>query len=114
MLFLVTAKFVEAGPLLPPEGFVQLLDQTILPSVETMAQWEEEGRIRGGVFSGQREGGFTIEADSAEELGQLLSSLPFWGVLKWDVKPLQSFRSVVERERGVRDQVQAALGQVGS
>jgi muconolactone delta-isomerase len=114
MEFLVRGTFVEAGPLLTPEGLVQLIDQSILPSVEMLAQWQEEGRIRGGVLAGQREGSFVMEADSAEELGQLLSSLPFWGLIKWDVAPLQSFRSTYDREREVRDRVQGALGQAGS
>jgi len=31
------------GPLLPSERLVQLLDQTVLPSIEMLAQWEKEG-----------------------------------------------------------------------
>ena len=52
-----------------------------------------------------------MEADSAEEVGQLLGSLPFWGQMKWEVRGMQSLSSTVERERGIVEQTKAALGQ---
>jgi len=39
-----------------------------------------------------------IDASSHEEIGQILASLPFWSRLKWNVTPLQSFRSAIERD----------------
>jgi hypothetical protein len=35
------------------------------------------------------------------EVGQLLTSLPFWGSITWEVIPLQSVRSTIDRECGV-------------
>lgn len=61
----------------------------------------------GGIFAGQRVGAFFLEAESGEEVGQLLSSLPFWHDVTWDVTPLQSFRSTIERETHVLEQAQA-------
>jgi hypothetical protein len=49
-----------------------------------------------------------MEADSSEEVGQFLASLPFWGQVKWHVRALQTMRSTVEREQGVRERLQAA------
>jgi hypothetical protein len=40
-----------------------------------------------------------VEASSHEEVGQLLASLPFWGIVKWHVTLLQSWASTVERDR---------------
>lgn len=55
-----------------------------------------------------------LEAASAEEVGELLSSLPFWGLVKWQVRPLQSARSTIERERSVVERIRAATGEDAS
>ncbi len=115
MLFLVRTEYVEVGPLLPPEQVLTFVERAVIPSLEMLTQWEQEGRIwAGGVFPGERAGAMVMEADSAEEVGQLLGSLPFWGQMKWDVRALQSISSTVERERGILEQAQAMLGQGGS
>ncbi len=101
MRFLVTGEWVEVGALLPPEQTVGVLEDVVHPSLEMLAHWEQEGRIRGGIHTGQRKGSFVVDAESAEELGELLASLPFWGLVKWEVAALQSFQSTVERERSV-------------
>lgn len=111
MLFLVSGEWVEVGALLPPEQVVQVLDQIVLPSLELLAEWEQQGRIHGGILVGERAGTFTLEAASHEEAGQLLSSLPFWGYVKWQVRPLQSVRSAAERERQVSVQIKSQLPQ---
>ena len=107
MMYLVTGEWVEVGALLPPEQLVPILDQAILPSLEMLARWEEEGKIQGGIFPGERAGAWVMEADSSEEVGRTLASLPFWGQVKWHVRALQTMRSSVEREQGVREQLQA-------
>ena len=101
MRFLVKGEWVETGAVLPAEQFAPLIEHVVLPSLEQWDQWEQQGKSRGGVLAGQRAGVFLLEAESAEEVGQLLTSLPFWGYIKWDVIPLQSVRSTIERERGV-------------
>lgn len=109
MQYLVTAEWVEVGPL-PLEKFVPVLDRNIIPSLETLAQWEEEGRIYGGgVYPGEKAGAWVIEAESSEELGRLVSSLPFWGQMKWHVRPLQSTRSAAKREQRVRERLNAVV-----
>ena len=110
MKFLVTGAWVELGALLTPEQVIPLLEQAVVPSLELLAQWEEQGKIGGGVFPGERETAFVLEAASSEEVGQLLSSLPFWPMMKWHVRPLQSIRSGVERERAVLQQLPPAGG----
>lgn len=111
MLYLVTGEFVEVGAMLPPEQLAGIIEQAALPSLEMLAQWEEEGKGKGGVFAGERTGVFVLEAASSEEVGQLLASLPFWGLLKWHVRPLQSFRSALERDRAVVEPIKAAAKQ---
>jgi muconolactone delta-isomerase len=105
MRFLVT---IDGSGLagMPPEQLVQVLDQMIIPGVEKLAQWEQEGRVHGGAYTAGRGGAFMIDADSSEEVDQLVASLPHWGLLKVDVLPLISTSSLVERAREVRQRVQ--------
>jgi hypothetical protein len=107
MRFLVSAQYVEVGALLPPEAIGPLSQQVILPSLEMLAKWEQDGKIRGGVNAGARAGAFILDAASNEEVGTLLASLPFWGLVKWDVTPLQSFASTIERDRAAFERAAA-------
>ncbi|MET9681741.1 MULTISPECIES: hypothetical protein [Streptomyces] len=109
MQFLVIGKYTEPGTLLPEDRMPTLINDRVLPALETLAQWEEKGETvkAGGIFAGQRVGAFFLEAESGEEVGQLLSSLPFWHDVTWDVTPMQSFRSTIERETHVLEQAQA-------
>ena len=76
MLYLVTGEWVEVGALLPPEQLVPILDEAILPSLEKLAQWEEEGKIHGGIFTGERAGAWVMEAGSSEEVGEFWPAYP--------------------------------------
>lgn len=89
---------------------IAVIRERVVPSLEVCADWaEKEGKIKaGGVFAGLRTAAFVMEADTGEEIGQRLTSLPFWHDLTWEVTPLQSFRSAAERETRVCDQVEAA------
>jgi Muconolactone delta-isomerase len=110
MQYLVTGRWTELGALLQPAQVVELLEQAVLPSLEMFVQWEAQGKLRGGVFAGERETAFVLEAGSSEEVGTLLSSLPFWGMMEWHVRPLQSMRSTVERERALLERLKAQTG----
>lgn len=110
MQFLVTGHNVDVGPLLPPEQLVMVIEQAIVPTFEVFAQWEQAGTIRGGLFAGERAGAFILEAASAEEVGQMIGSLPAAGLVKWEVKALQSFRSSIEQTRQVAAQSKAMSG----
>jgi muconolactone delta-isomerase len=105
MRFLVTIDGSNVAGM-PPERFVQVLDQMIVPGVEKLAQWEQEGKIHGGAYTAGRGGVFIIDADSSEEVDQLLTSLPHWPVLKVDVLPLISTSSLLERALAIRERVQ--------
>ena len=99
MRFLVTIDGTDLGAGMPPERLGQVLDQMVVPGVEKLAQWEQEGRIHGGGYTAARGGVFIIDADSSEEVDQLVTSLPHWGLIKVDVKPLISMSSMLERIR---------------
>lgn len=94
MLFLVTGENIDSGYLIPPHQVTDIVEQAILPSFQALAAMQNEGKVRGGVFPGERAGGFVIEVDSYEELDSIMNHLPFFGLVKWTVKPLMSFESI--------------------
>jgi muconolactone delta-isomerase len=106
MRFLVTIDATDVGIETPPERFAQVLDQMIVPGVEKLAQWEQEGRIHGGGFTGARGNTFIVDAESSEEVDQLVTSLPHWTIVKVDVKPLIPHSALLERVRAVRERAQ--------
>lgn len=117
MQFLVTGEFIDAGPLLPPDQTVNLIENAILPGLEQLAGGIEGKAasgssggatlVAGGVFVGERAGVCIVEADSAEQLNQFLLGLAFWGLHKWKVQPLISWRTEVEQVRQMVDQMKA-------
>jgi muconolactone delta-isomerase len=110
MQYLVTAEWVELGALLSPEQVSGIIERTVGPSLEILAQWEEEGKIRGGTFPGERAGTWVFEADSSEELDGMLTTLPFWGQMKWHIRPLQTSRSKLRGQRELGEQLRTAPG----
>ncbi len=106
MRFLVTIDGSDVGVGMPPERIAQVREQMVLPGVEKLAQWEQEGRIHGGGFTAARGSVFVIEADSIEEVDQLVTSLPHWRLVKVDVKPLISMSSMLERIQAISERLQ--------
>jgi hypothetical protein len=46
-----------------------------------------------------------MNAESNEAVGSILADLPVWPLIKWDVLPIQSFRSADERDQKVIDRL---------
>ncbi len=110
MLYLVTAEWIESATPTDKDEFVETLKRSILPSLEMLTLWEQEGRIlAGGFFPGERSGAWIMEASSNEDVGDWVSSLIFWGRMKWTVRALQSLRSTVERENKVVQLLEARI-----
>ena len=108
MLYLVTMETIEPG-LLPPQQTSQLVEQVIIPSLEALAKLETERKVlAGGAFAGARSAVAIIEAVSNEELSRLLRSLPFWGLMKIGVTPLQSFEEEAAQNRQLVQHLKAA------
>lgn len=55
----------------------------------------------------KRRGIVIIDAPSHEELGKTLASLPFWSRLTWNVEPLESYHSAIERDRRAMENLRA-------
>ena len=105
MRFLVTLDGSNLEGM-PPERLGQVMDQMVIPGIEKLAQWEQEGRIHGGGYTAARRGVFMIDADSSDEVDQLVTSLPYWGLVNVDVRPLISTSALLERSRAVTQRLQ--------
>ncbi len=106
MRFLVTIDGSDMSIGRPPEQLAKVVEQMVVPSIAQLAQWEQEGRIHGGGYTAARGGVFIMDADSSEEVEDLLTSLPYWGLVKVDVKPLISTGSMLERARAMGQRIQ--------
>lgn len=73
-----------------------MLEGVYIPSFQMLEKWESEKKVTGGFLAAQRAGAIIMEASSAEELSSKMTSLPFWGLLNWEVIPLQTFHSGIE------------------
>jgi hypothetical protein len=110
MKFLVIGKDIGFSVPVPPGQLAGLLEGVYIPSFQALEKWEVEKKITGGFLAAQRGGAIIIDAPSAEDLSKTMTSLPFWGLLNWEVYPLQSFHSGIEdAQRTV-----AGLKQMGS
>lgn len=92
MQFLIEMRLADSGrPTTAREGQV-FLEQLVLPTLERCARLAEEKRIlAGGPMSGRIAIALVVEARSAQEIDQLLGSLPLWSRMDTTVVPLTSF-----------------------
>jgi hypothetical protein len=97
MKYLVSAK---KGPgFAGSEEMINVLEKLILPTFEALMKLEKENIIiAGGLPVGERAFVFIMEASSNEEADKLLRSIPAWGLLEWDVVPLQTIKGRSEIE----------------
>jgi muconolactone delta-isomerase len=92
MTFLVELDHVKSGVLPTPEGGRAFIEQIIFPTLARAEQLvAEEKIVAGGPVVGRIALRFMVEADSSEEVDQLVSSLPIWPVAETRVTPLTTF-----------------------
>jgi muconolactone delta-isomerase len=114
MHYLAQLKLVSR-PNTPQEGIV-FIEQFILPTLELCKKLEAEKKIvAGGPLSGAVALSLIVNAESAQELDDLITSLPVWPRMETTVTPLSTFdgrmrvvRARLEQLR--REQVKAQGG----
>jgi muconolactone delta-isomerase len=112
MQYLVTMDFVDPGPLLPMQQYAGITRQAVLPGHEALQALKSEGKILAGGFPvGERAIVFIVESDSPRELDELLESIPFWGITKTKVTPLQAFEDRHDQDRQATEQMEQSLQQ---
>jgi len=93
MRYLVIGENIDAGYLLPPDHVAAAVEGAVIPSFRILAKLEQEGRLWGGLFPGERGGAFVLDVESPEQLNQVVGELPFSGLVKWQVKALIDFNT---------------------
>ncbi len=113
MLFLVTGENIDAGYLLPPNQAMEAVEAAVAPSFQQLAELERSGALRGGLFPGERAGAFVVEVESFVQLDELMNRLPFFGLVKWQVKPLMPFSTAAAQTPKYVARVREQLATMG-
>lgn len=109
MNYLVQLKLANR-PANPQEGVV-FIEQFILPTLELCKKLEAEKKIvAGGPLSGAIALCVIVNAESAQELDALITSLPVWPLMETTVTPLSTFDV---RLQAVRARLQQLKSQGG-
>ena len=112
MQYLVTMELVDPGPLLPPQQLLGMYRTAVLPGHEALINLKSDGKIlAGGYPVGERAIAFIAEADSHKELDALLQEIPFWGIDKTKVTPLQDFEDRRDQDQQAAEQMEQSLQQ---
>ena len=81
----------DAYPQLPTDGLAKIVREAILPSVEALVSLSAARKlVTGGYLVGERQMVFVFEADSEEEVRQMLDELPLSQVAKPDIRRMQA------------------------
>ena len=86
MSFFVKAETKGAFPL-PPEETLEL----VVKEWETVISYRQQGKVlAGGALAGRKGGCGIFDVDSPEELHTLVSQLPMFPFVEWEVIPLNT------------------------
>jgi hypothetical protein len=91
-LYFVTMDLEKpADPRLSVEQLANIVREAILPTVEPLIPPRAQARlVTGGYLVGERSMVFVFEADSEEEVREVLEGLPLEGVATPEVKPMRA------------------------
>jgi len=111
MQYLVDMKLAAYGrPTGGPQDGISFIEQFILPSLELCQKLEVEKKIlAGGPASGGIRLVMIVSAESAQELDQLIGSLPIWPQMETTVTPLTSFNGRMDALRPRLEGLKATL-----
>jgi muconolactone delta-isomerase len=92
MLYFVTMDLEpDVEPQLPVNRLASVVREAILPTVEALIPLSVGGGlVTGGYLVGERTMVFVFEADSEEEVREVLEGLPLSGVVKPEIKPMRT------------------------
>jgi hypothetical protein len=116
MQYMVEMKLAAYGrPTGGPQDGISFIEQHILPSLELCNKLEEEKKIlAGGPASGAIRLVLIVSAESAQELDELITSLPVWPLMETTVTPLTSFSGRMDALRSRLEGLKSRLQNVPS
>src|SRR5215210_6484722 len=89
-LYFVTMDMKPVDPRLPVDRLANIVREAILPSVEALIPLGAQGKlVTGGYLVGERSMVFVFEADSEDEVRQMLDDLPLSRVAKPNIRRMQ-------------------------
>ncbi|HSL04176.1 MAG TPA: muconolactone Delta-isomerase family protein [Nitrospiraceae bacterium] len=99
MLYLVEFEATQAGTPTSREQTIEQLDKLVIPTLESLGK---DSKVRtGGIAAGTLTGAFVVEAKSKDEVTALLHALPAWGIMQWQVTPIETFVQRADIEKKV-------------
>ncbi len=95
MLFFIRARLREQPPL-PREQWLGMVAATW----EVISQLERNGKARAaGALIGQGGGVAIVDVDSNDELSDILTRLPVYAFLEWEVAPMTAAERALDSAR---------------
>jgi len=92
MQYLVQMRLSSSARPTTQEDGIAFIERLILPTLELCKKLQEEKRIlAGGPMSGAVALALILNAESARELDDLITSLPIWPRMETEVTPLTTF-----------------------
>jgi muconolactone delta-isomerase len=106
--YLVQMRLTTSGRPVSPADGAAFIEQVILPTLELCTKLQDEKKIvAGGAVSGAIALALIVNADSARELDDLITSLPVWPRMETEVTPLNTFEGRALTVRSRLEQVKA-------
>ncbi|HYU42930.1 MAG TPA: muconolactone Delta-isomerase family protein [Vicinamibacteria bacterium] len=109
MLFLVELDHVKSAVATTPEAARAFVEQVIFPTLARAERLVTEKKIlSGGAVAGRIALRFVMEADSAEHVDRLVTSLPIWPLAETRVTPLITLAERREHVKALLESLPAA------
>jgi Muconolactone delta-isomerase len=90
--YLVQMKLADSARPKSPEDTIAFIKQYVFPTLDVCDKLLEEKKfVAGGPLSGAIAIAVVVTAESAEELDDILESLPVWPLMHTTVTPLTTF-----------------------
>ena len=98
-LYLVTMNLNRSDPLLPVDQLTQFIRGAILPSVESLTRLQAQGKVvSGGYPIGRPAIVLLVDAESEEELYEILEGLPIWEQVEAETRRMQGFEELMDSD----------------
>ena len=110
MQYLVQMKLADSGRPTSTQAGVAFIEQFILPTLETCEKLESAKKIiAGGPVSGAVALALIVNAESIQELDQLITGLPIWPRMETVVTTLTTFKGRMSSVRPRLEQLRATM-----
>ncbi|MDA8170885.1 MAG: hypothetical protein M0Z48_03550 [Nitrospiraceae bacterium] len=114
MQYLVQLRLSSSDRPMTPEDGVAFIEQFIFPTLELCKKLQEEKKIAaGGPVSGAVALALIVNAESAQELDDLITSLPVWPRMETEVTPLTTFDARKQSLTARLEALKAQMHEIG-